>query len=62
MSRIRTNVLFERLVIIINSNPFVHLHIYTEYSLLDSTCRLEALFKKTKSLGMNALAITVKIQ
>jgi DNA polymerase III subunit alpha len=47
-------------VIIINSNPFVHLHVYTEYSLLDSTCRLEALFKKTKSLGMNALAITDK--
>ncbi|WP_425803116.1 DNA polymerase III subunit alpha [Desulfitobacterium sp. Sab5] len=60
MSRIRTNVLFERLVIMINSNPFVHLHVYTEYSLLDSTCRLEALFKKTKSLGMNALAITDK--
>jgi len=52
--------LFERLVIIINSNQFVHLHINTEYSLLDSTCRLEALFKKTKSLGMNALAITDK--
>lgn len=61
MSRIRTNVLlFERLVIIINSNQFVHLHVYTEYSLLDSTCRLEALFEKTKSLGMNALAITDK--
>lgn len=57
----RTNVLlFERLVIIINSNQFVHLHVYTEYSLLDSTCRLEALFEKAKSLGMNALAITDK--
>lgn len=31
MSRIRTNVLLERLVIMINSNPFVHLHVYTEY-------------------------------
>lgn len=61
ISTIRTNVLiFERLVIIINSNQFVHLHINTEYSLLDSTCRLEALFKKAKSLGMRVLAITDK--
>lgn len=52
--------MLERLVIIINSNQFVHLHINTEYSLLDSTCRLEALFKKAKSLGMKALAITDK--
>jgi DNA polymerase-3 subunit alpha len=37
---------------------FVHLHVHTEYSLLDGLCQIPDLVKKTKELGMNALAIT----
>jgi DNA polymerase-3 subunit alpha len=38
--------------------PFVHLHVHTHYSLLDGACRVGDLVKKTKSLGMDSLAIT----
>ncbi len=37
---------------------FAHLHVHTEYSLLDGTTRVEALVKKTKELGMDSVAIT----
>lgn len=37
---------------------FVHLHVHTEYSLLDGHSRLGNLVKKTKERGMDALAIT----
>ncbi|MBF0101170.1 MAG: DNA polymerase III subunit alpha [Desulfobacterales bacterium] len=37
---------------------FVHLHVHTEYSLLDGAIRLDALFKKTKEWNMPAVAIT----
>lgn len=37
---------------------FVHLHLHTEYSLLDGFSRLDNLFEKVKALGMNAVAIT----
>ena len=37
---------------------FVHLHVHTEYSLLDGASRIEDLIVRTKSLGMNAIAIT----
>lgn len=37
---------------------FVHLHVHTEYSLLDSTCRIPQLIKKAKELNMPAIAIT----
>jgi DNA polymerase-3 subunit alpha len=37
---------------------FVHLHVHTEYSLLDGLCRIKPLVEKTKELGMNSLAIT----
>ncbi|TCS83588.1 DNA polymerase III subunit alpha [Tepidibacillus fermentans] len=37
---------------------FVHLHVHTEYSLLDGASRIDHLVKKAKSLGMSALAIT----
>ena len=37
---------------------FVHLHVHTEYSLLDGACRIEKLVNKAKSLGQTALAIT----
>ena len=37
---------------------FVHLHMHTEYSLLDGANRIKDLVKKVKELGMNAVAIT----
>jgi len=37
---------------------FVHLHVHTEYSLLDGMCRIPQLIARTKELGMNSLAIT----
>lgn len=37
---------------------FVHLHVHTEYSLLDGLCKIPDLVKRVKELGMEALAIT----
>jgi DNA polymerase-3 subunit alpha len=37
---------------------FVHLHVHTEYSLLDGMSRIPGLFARAKELGMPALAIT----
>ncbi|WP_297722674.1 DNA polymerase III subunit alpha [Intestinimonas sp.] len=37
---------------------FVHLHLHTEYSLLDGCCRIPALVKRVKELGQTAVAIT----
>ncbi|MCX7666500.1 MAG: DNA polymerase III subunit alpha, partial [Gemmataceae bacterium] len=37
---------------------FVHLHCHTHYSLLDGANRIPELVQQTKSLGMNAVAIT----
>ncbi|MDR1366329.1 MAG: DNA polymerase III subunit alpha [Puniceicoccales bacterium] len=37
---------------------FVHLHVHTDYSLLDGACRIDRLFARTKELGMYALAMT----
>ncbi|MCI6869764.1 MAG: DNA polymerase III subunit alpha, partial [Selenomonadales bacterium] len=40
------------------SIPFVHLHVHTEFSLLDGANRIKPLVKRTKELGMEAIAIT----
>ncbi len=37
---------------------FTHLHVHTEYSLLDGMCRIPSLVAKAKELGMDSLAIT----
>ena len=37
---------------------FVHLHVHSEYSLLDGACRIGALPARAKALGQSALAIT----
>lgn len=39
-------------------DPFVHLHVHTEYSLFDGTCRIKELVSYVKSLGQTAVAIT----
>lgn len=37
---------------------FVHLHVHTEYSLLDGLAKIKPLVATTKKMGMNSLAIT----
>ncbi len=37
---------------------FVHLHVHTEFSLLDGACRITGLVKRVKELGQTAVAIT----
>lgn len=37
---------------------FVHLHVHTDYSLLDGCCRIDRLMDRAKELGMKALALT----
>ncbi|MCD4697654.1 MAG: DNA polymerase III subunit alpha, partial [Bacteroidales bacterium] len=37
---------------------FTHLHVHTQYSILDGAANIELLMKKTKESGMKALAIT----
>ena len=37
---------------------FVHLHVHTEYSLLDGACRIDKLVKRAAELGQKAVAIT----
>ncbi|MBL8763517.1 MAG: DNA polymerase III subunit alpha [Phycisphaerae bacterium] len=38
--------------------PFVHLHLHTEYSLLDGGNRLDRLVNRVKELGMTAVGVT----
>ena len=37
---------------------FVHLHVHTEYSLLDGACRINGMMDRVKELGQTAVAIT----
>ena len=37
---------------------FTHLHVHTEYSLLDGSCKIKELAARAKELGMDSLAIT----
>ena len=39
-------------------NKFTHLHVHTEYSLLDGANRIKVLPKRVKELGMDSVAIT----
>ena len=39
-------------------SDFVHLHVHTEYSLLDGACRIKGLVSRLKELGQTACAIT----
>ena len=37
---------------------FVHLHVHSEYSLLDGACRIGGMMDRVKELGQNAIALT----
>ncbi len=39
-------------------DEFVHLHVHTQYSLLDGMCRIPALLARVKEYGMPSVAIT----
>jgi DNA polymerase-3 subunit alpha len=40
------------------SDSFVHLHVHTEYSMLDGAARVKELLSEASRLGMPAAAIT----
>ncbi len=39
-------------------NNFVHLHVHTEYSLLDGLLKIDDMIKKASELGMHSVALT----
>jgi DNA polymerase-3 subunit alpha len=41
-----------------NNMEFTHLHVHTEYSLLDGSSKIKELVAQTKKLGMDSIAIT----
>jgi DNA polymerase-3 subunit alpha len=41
-----------------SDQPFAHLHVHTEYSMLDGAARLKDLFAEVKELGMTHVAMT----
>ncbi len=41
-----------------HQSPFAHLHVHTEYSLLDGAIRIDRMLKKCQELNMEAVAIT----
>src|SRR5690625_1636892 len=41
-----------------SADSFVHLHVHTEYSMLDGASLLDGLFERTAELGMPAIAMT----
>ncbi|HUW32297.1 MAG TPA: PHP domain-containing protein, partial [Planctomycetota bacterium] len=40
------------------STPFVHLHVHSDFSLLDGACKIESLLSAAEKFGMPALALT----
>lgn len=42
----------------IEKDQFVHLHVHSEFSLLDGACRIKDLVQRAKELGQTAVAIT----
>ena len=37
---------------------FVHLHVHSEYSLLDGACRIDGMMDRVKEMGQSAIALT----
>ena len=42
-----------------SDSSFVHLHVHTEYSMLDGAARLDQMFERAAELGMPAIAMTI---
>ena len=41
-----------------SGEPFAHLHVHTEYSMLDGAARLKDLMTEVKRLGMTHVAVS----
>lgn len=41
-----------------NSSSFVHLHVHSDYSLLDGACQLAPMLRRVRDLGMPSVALT----
>jgi DNA polymerase-3 subunit alpha len=60
----RFGEIMQPLYAIITASPhrkvsmFTHLHVHTEYSLLDGLCSIDQLISRTREMGMKSLAIT----
>ena len=44
-----------------SQNQFVHLHLHSDYSMLDGACDVEKLVDRVKELGMPAVAMTASV-
>jgi DNA polymerase-3 subunit alpha len=42
----------------VSPRPFVHLHLHSQYSLLDGAIKIDPLFERARELGMPAVALT----
>ena len=63
--RVSISLIYDKIYVNLNrkgfvmgKNGFVHLHVHTEYSLLDGSTRIGDLLDRTRELGMDAIAIT----
>ena len=43
-----------------NTRPFVHLHIHTEYSLLDGACRIDQLMDRVKECAQSFCCLFIR--
>ncbi|MCB1281600.1 MAG: PHP domain-containing protein, partial [Salinibacterium sp.] len=43
---------------VLGRKPFVHLHLHSEYSLLDGACKIDAMAARAAELGQPALGLT----
>ncbi len=51
--------IYETMTQLIDETPdFVHLHVHSQYSLLDGAIRLDPLLERTKEYGMSSVAVT----
>ena len=41
-----------------DASPYVHLHVHSEYSILDGACRIRPMVERAADLGMPAIGLT----
>jgi hypothetical protein len=56
--RVAQHALRRRIVMAESGAPFAHLHVHTEYSMLDGAARLKDMFAEVKNHGMTHVAMT----